>query len=192
MRIAATRGLHAASMREVAAEADVSLRLVQYYFQTKEELLKGVLEHLGGQIAQRVGRALAALEQPVTSRAFLYGALPALIPTDEESHRIVMAYTAHYTLTLTEPHLAPAGLRYANALRDVVAEHIRQAQEAGQVPGEVDARSAAAIALALVSGLQLSVLAGQHDGPTAVALLTDHLDHLFSAPAHEEPPSPSR
>jgi DNA-binding transcriptional regulator YbjK len=37
---AATRGLHAAGIREVAAEAGVSLRLVQYYyFGTKEELL---------------------------------------------------------------------------------------------------------------------------------------------------------
>ena len=39
MRTAAARGLHATGMREVAAEAGVSLRLVQYYFGTKEELL---------------------------------------------------------------------------------------------------------------------------------------------------------
>jgi AcrR family transcriptional regulator len=37
LRIAHTRGLQAASMREVAAEAGVSLRLVQYYFHTKED-----------------------------------------------------------------------------------------------------------------------------------------------------------
>ncbi|MGW4476735.1 hypothetical protein ACWENQ_44375 [Nonomuraea sp. NPDC004354] len=68
-----------------------------------------------------------------TTRAFLYGGLSALIPTDEEGRRIVLAYQAHYVLTLTQPELAPEGLTYANALRDFVAERIRQAHEAGQV-----------------------------------------------------------
>jgi AcrR family transcriptional regulator len=188
VRIAGSRGLHAASMREVAAEAGVSLRLVQYYFHSKEELLKGVLKHLGGLITQRVTRSIAALGEPVTPRAFLYGALTALIPTDEESRRIVLAYTAHYTLTLTEPHLAPDGLTYANALRDLVADQIRQAQQAGEISAREDPRTAAAIVLALVTGLQSSVLAGQDDGPTAVALLTTHLDGLFSCGSIQRPP----
>ncbi|MFB8061103.1 TetR family transcriptional regulator, partial [Kitasatospora purpeofusca] len=34
LRIADTQGLQSASMRAVAAEAGVSLRLVQYYFET--------------------------------------------------------------------------------------------------------------------------------------------------------------
>ncbi|MEV0195483.1 TetR/AcrR family transcriptional regulator [Nonomuraea sp. NPDC050691] len=181
VRIAASRGLEAASMREVAAEAGVSLRLVQYYFHTKEELLRGVLKHLGGLIAQRVARGVAALGEPVTPRTFLYGALPALIPTDDESRRIALAYQAHYTLTLTRPELAPDGLTYANALRDLVARHIREAQEAGQVAQGEDPRVAAGIVLALVTGLQSSVLAGQYEGTEAVALLTAHLDRLIGA-----------
>jgi AcrR family transcriptional regulator len=39
LRSAAGRGLHAAGMRDVAAKADLSLRMVQYYFGTNEELL---------------------------------------------------------------------------------------------------------------------------------------------------------
>ncbi|WP_246089920.1 TetR family transcriptional regulator C-terminal domain-containing protein [Nonomuraea deserti] len=112
----------------------------------------------------------------------MYGVLTALIPSDEESRRIILAYTAHYTLTLTEPHLAPEGLKYANALRDLLASHLRQAQEAGQIPGREDPESAASIALALVTGLQSSVLAGQYDSPAALALLTAHLDRLFTGP----------
>ncbi len=51
------------------------------------------------------------------TRSFLYGALTALLPTDEESRRIVLAYTAHVTFTLTGPDQAAAGVSYANALR---------------------------------------------------------------------------
>lgn len=46
VRVAARRGLHAVGMRDVAAEAGVSLRLVQYYFETKENLLFYGLQHL--------------------------------------------------------------------------------------------------------------------------------------------------
>ena len=46
IQVAGRRGLHAVGMRDVAAEAGVSLRLVQYYFQTKEKLLFYGLQHL--------------------------------------------------------------------------------------------------------------------------------------------------
>ena len=53
LRAAATRGLHATGMREVAAEAGVSLRLVQYYFGTKEELMLFAMQQLAVQFAER-------------------------------------------------------------------------------------------------------------------------------------------
>src|SRR6478609_9729404 len=53
VRTAATRGLHATGMREVAAEAGVSLRLVQYYFGTKEELLLAAMQHLAARFSAR-------------------------------------------------------------------------------------------------------------------------------------------
>src|SRR6266568_1615372 len=43
LRIAGTRGLRAVSMREIAAEAGVSLRVVQYYFTDKQALLDSAL-----------------------------------------------------------------------------------------------------------------------------------------------------
>src|ERR1700722_6895881 len=53
LRTAAVRGLHATGMREVAAEAGVSLRLVQYYFGTKEELLLAAMQRLAAQFGAR-------------------------------------------------------------------------------------------------------------------------------------------
>ena len=57
LRTAATRGLHAAGMREVAAEAGVSLRLVQYYFGTKEELMLFAMQQLAA-LNRATARAL--------------------------------------------------------------------------------------------------------------------------------------
>ena len=59
-RIAERGGLGAVSFREVAAEAGVSVRLVQYYFGTKADLLREAnrqaLQTMGARIARRPGR----------------------------------------------------------------------------------------------------------------------------------------
>src|SRR5690625_7504603 len=46
-------GLNAVTMRADAAEADVSLRLVQYYGSTKDELLSATLDRLADKSVER-------------------------------------------------------------------------------------------------------------------------------------------
>lgn len=60
IRVVGRQGLHAVGMRDVAAEAGVSLRLVQYYFETKEKLLFYGVQHLTDRFTARVGTCLAA------------------------------------------------------------------------------------------------------------------------------------
>lgn len=60
LRVAARRGLHAVGMRDVAAEAGVSLRLVQYYFETKEKLLLFGLQRLADRFGERVAARVRA------------------------------------------------------------------------------------------------------------------------------------
>lgn len=180
LRIASTRGLQAASMREVAAEANVSLRLVQYYFRTKKELLLGALAYLGEQLSARVQDHIRALGTPPTPRGVLYGTLTAILPTDEEGRRLTRTYAAYYTLVLAEPELAAEhGATYPDAMERFLAGYLRAAQEAGQVDPSLDAPTVVAGLLALTNGLGSSVLGGQRDGDAALAILTYHLDRLF-------------
>ncbi|MGW1143974.1 TetR/AcrR family transcriptional regulator, partial [Streptomyces sp. NPDC002454] len=69
LRVAARRGLHAVGMRDVAAEAGVSLRLVQYYFETKEKLLLHGLERLTARFGQRVAERVRGAGDPPGPRA---------------------------------------------------------------------------------------------------------------------------
>src|ERR1700678_3301362 len=74
LRTAAKRGLHATGMREVAAEAGVSLRLVQYYFGTKEELLLAAMQHLAARFSERGLariRQLKETESPISPRSII-------------------------------------------------------------------------------------------------------------------------
>src|SRR5579859_549272 len=51
--IAADRGLHVVSFREVSAEAGVSVSLIQYYFETKHQLVLSSLEALTPLVMER-------------------------------------------------------------------------------------------------------------------------------------------
>src|SRR6202034_4177025 len=113
LRTAATRGLHATGMREVAAEAGVSLRLVQYYFGTKEELMLAAMQQLAAQFSDR---GPARIEQtrrtpgPARPRDVIAAILTEGLPADAERRTFIALYTAYFALSLTEPALAAAPL----------------------------------------------------------------------------------
>ncbi|HZE32877.1 MAG TPA: TetR family transcriptional regulator C-terminal domain-containing protein [Actinoallomurus sp.] len=184
LRIAGTRGLAAAGMRQVAAEAGVSLPLVQYYFGSKDELLLQALRYLGEQLWDRVQEAVRPLDPVMTApRRVLEATLCAVLPLDEQSRRIMLAYNAYYTLAVTEPNPATRhALTHPDAMERLLAGSIRRAQRDGVLAGR-DPQIIAAGLLALTNGLSLSVLSGQKDGDAARAVLADHLDRLVGSSA---------
>ena len=135
LRTAATRGLHATGMREVAAEAGVSLRLVQYYFGTKEELMLAAMQHLAARFSERAMARIKRLKEtegPVSPRDVIAAILTEGLPADDERRTFTVLYTAYFALSLTDPALAIAPLvRNSDAVIDVVAAQLRAAQAAG-------------------------------------------------------------
>ncbi|MEV5568872.1 TetR/AcrR family transcriptional regulator [Spirillospora sp. NPDC052269] len=183
LRIAGARGLQAATMREVAAEAGVSVRLVQYYFESKLELLLGAVPFLGEQMSARmvarIGEESAGVSPP-PPRAVLEGVLTAAMPLDDEGRRIWRAYNAYFILMLDDPDFAArVGAPHHSATDRLLAEHITRAQEAGQIDPELDALTTAAGLFTMAQGLGSGVMAGHRDGPEARAILVYHLDRLF-------------
>ena len=183
MRTAAARGLHATGMREVAAEAGVSLRLVQYYFGTKEELLLAAMQHLAAQFVGRVQARIKRIketEDPVNPRDVIAAILTEGLPADDERRTFIVLYTAYFALSLTEPALASAPLvRNSSAVIDVVAAQLRAAQAAGGMPAHLDPDLEALSLLAVSAGLGTSVLGGQSSPEQAQAVIDYHLDRLF-------------
>jgi AcrR family transcriptional regulator len=185
LRTAATRGLHATGMREVAAEAGVSLRLVQYYFGTKEELLLAAMQQLAAQFSDR---AMARIRHggqgggPASPRDVIAAILAEGLPADDERRTFAVVYTAYLALSLTDPALAIAPLvRNSGAVIDVVAAQLRAAQAAGDAPARLDPDLEAVTLLAMSAGLGTSVLAGQSSPGQAQAVIDYQLDRLFPA-----------
>jgi AcrR family transcriptional regulator len=182
LRIAATRGLHAAGMREVAAEAGVSVRLIQYYFGSKEQLLLFTMRYLAEQLSERVRARVRAAGLPPEPRTVIDAILTEGLPTDEDSRVFTTVYTSYFALSLTDPALAIQPLIQASdVVENVIAEQLGAAQQAGQMPAGLDPRAEAATLLAMSAGLGTSVLGGQRSAGDALGVIRYQLDRLLPA-----------
>ncbi|GAB7106409.1 TetR/AcrR family transcriptional regulator [Streptomyces phaeofaciens JCM 4814] len=180
LRVAARRGLHAVGMRDVAAEAGVSLRLVQYYFETKEKLLLYGLRHLAGRFGERVTARIRAAGDDPGPRAMIEAMLGAALPTDEESRTFHLVYTSYAVLSVTDRALAAQPfVKEPDAAEQALVALLRQAEEGGLLRPGVDAEVEAVSLLALSAGLGSSVLVGQRAPEAAAGVLDHHLDRLF-------------
>ncbi|MGV9775044.1 TetR/AcrR family transcriptional regulator [Streptosporangium sp. NPDC003464] len=191
-RLATRGGLEDVTLRQVAAEAGVSARLLQYYFGTREQLLLGALEILNDDAEQRARRRLMLLGEAPGMHAIVRGVLLELLPLDDERRNRHLVYVAYFVRFLTDPALAEAAHDAPRALENLVADLIAQAKELGQVPRDVDVAAEAAFLVAGADGIQSSVLLGQRTPEQAVALIDHQLARIFTTPDAGSPVSARR
>ncbi|MEV5593147.1 TetR/AcrR family transcriptional regulator [Streptomyces sp. NPDC052496] len=175
--IAAGRGLESASMREVAAEAGVSLRVVQYYFGSKHRLLVESLRMLHEENDRRARARMADLYDAGDLRAVLRAVLIEFLPLDAQRALALRVFTAYFVRSLTDPAMAEVFLHGEQAVETLVATLIREA--GGARPG-VDPAREADLLVSGVSGLGLDVLHGRRTMAEVQSVIDYHLDRLFS------------
>jgi TetR/AcrR family transcriptional regulator, transcriptional repressor of bet genes len=173
-RITIKGGLASATFREVAAEAGVSVRLVQYYFGTKDQLLLSTHQHAAERATTRiVARVAAAGDAP---RDALRALLGSFIPTDDESREIMLMFAALHTAALIDPTLArQEALDVPRALHAAVARHLHR----GELRAGADPQREAAILAGLVPSLAQAVLDGLQTADEAIGILDYALDQLW-------------
>lgn len=103
--LVAREGLHAASVRAVAAEVGWSPGAVRHYFSAQHELLAFVMAEMGDRIGARVVQ-LRAEQGPGPERA--RATLEQLLPLDDERRREVATYLEFVAGGRTDERLAPA------------------------------------------------------------------------------------
>ncbi|MFD9378743.1 TetR/AcrR family transcriptional regulator [Streptomyces sp. NPDC059999] len=186
IQAAGRRGLHAVGMRDVAAEAGVSLRLVQYYFETKEKLLFYGLKHLTDRFTARVGTRLAGPDPG--PRATIEALLLASLPTDEESRTFHLLYSSYAILSVTDGALAAQPfIDNPDAAENALTGLLQQAQETALADPAVDARTEAISLLAMTASMGTSVLVGQRTPESAIAVLHHHLNRIFNSGQTQSP-----
>lgn len=183
-RVIVRGGLEAATFQAVAAEAGISVRLVQYYFGTKKEFLLGTLKSVIDAMASRFIEQFESLGDDPDPRFALQTIGRALLPLDDlrrDEAQVLAAYQAA-RLTGSEP-LPSETLAPARLLVETLAEHIGRAR--GYPTGDDSPDTQAAIGLdaellsVLIPGLSQTVLSDFHTPERAAELLDHAIDRIL-------------
>ncbi|BCB81170.1 TetR/AcrR family transcriptional regulator [Phytohabitans flavus] len=177
--MAARRGLEDVTLRQVAAEAGVPARQLQYYFGTRDHLLLGALEILNADAERRAAERMADLGEEPSPRALVRAVLFELLPLDDERRETQIVHAAYFIRFLTDPAMATPVRDSPHALEELVASLLRHGQALGQVHADLDARAEAAFLVAGAQGLQPPVLLGQYTAQHATDLIDRQIDRVF-------------
>jgi AcrR family transcriptional regulator len=169
MRVAASQGLEAVSLRHVAAAAGATTGLVQHYFRTKDEMMLFALEVISGHMQARMEAAVAALGPSPAPRDLVRAMLTQLLPLDEERRADGRVGLAFFAYAATRPEVAEVQRQGSLELRDFLATTMPE--------------PAATTLLALAEGLGLYMLSDTYPAETALRVLDDFLDGVFSPAA---------
>lgn len=178
-RVAVRDGLHAVSLRAVAQEAGVSLRLVQYYFETKAGLMGAGLRMLEDASKERWSDRLAQGPQPPTAPARLRALFSEALPSDTESRDFHFLWMSYAVLAMTDETIGESAfVDGPDRLQRRIAAILREGQATGTLQEDLDAEAEAAILLAMLHGFGTAVLVGQQTADAAIACLEHHLARL--------------
>ena len=164
-RITAKGGLTAATFREVAAEAGVSVRLVQYYFGSKDALLLATQQHVAERATARLTALINSVDPP---QVRLRKILRSFIPTDDESRENMLMFVALHTAALVDPTLAR---REARDVPDALHRTVKTLLVDAGLDRQADAENEAAILVSVVPSLAQVVLDGSMTAKRAFAII---------------------
>jgi AcrR family transcriptional regulator len=188
LRIAATRGLDEVSLRDVAAEAGVSMGQVQHYFATKGEMLKFACAYMVERTRRAIADAVTAAPAPASARAALQATMTQLLPLDDARRTGTWVWMAFLARGGIDPDVRAAMRGTWVDSHEYVANQLRWARETGELAPDRDADTEAVTLLSFADGLAAHVLVGHYGADTALAAIDRYLDRLLT----ERPSGPGR
>ena len=182
-RLLAAEGFARVSFTRVAAEAGISVGLIQHYFPGKRVLLRfaydDVLERTSARVRDRVREGRDA-HRPVAR--ILLDSLVELLPLDQER---TVEYRVRQSLQSQAPHdveLFEVAHRAGGALLDAVSATIRSGVDSGEVDPALDPRLAARTILATVQGTADQLALSGPDAFPAHQVLGPVVELVFGGP----------
>lgn len=178
-RVVDQRGVLRLSLREVAAEAEMSHGQLQHYFASRQELLSFAMDFAAEQTGQRVARGLEALGAVPHPRDVLRLILTEMLPLHDDA-RATSRMNAAYVLEAL----------HDNTIRDHTREGLRQGREQvkviiaqaitdGEIAPHRDVNTETDRILALTGLTPLLDLEVINPGD-ALAAIDQHLHELFT------------
>lgn len=182
-RVIVAGGLEAVTFQTVAAEAGFSVRLVQYYFGTKQEFLlathRSVMDDAGTRFAARWSE-LGAQAEP---RAAVKAVLTELLPLDDRRREEAIVLGAFAAAAITGRGITTEEtLAAPRALVTLLAHQLARAEPSP--PGRGDHELDAELILVAAGGITQGMIQGHYTADSALTLVDHLLDRVLPPGTH--------
>lgn len=191
-RIAYRDGLDAVTVRQVAAEAEVSVGLVQHYFRSKDELLRFALERVGSELQGRLVNKITELGADPDPYDVIWTVMLERLPLTSRRRAQTQVMVAWLGRVARQDEPNDYLANGTAQSRDYLAGQLRRGQDTGRVEPDLDPDAAASALLALTEGLAAQLIAGIHTAASAESVLRSYLDLLFRGESHRGDAGPRR
>ncbi|MEV4316666.1 TetR family transcriptional regulator C-terminal domain-containing protein [Actinocrispum sp. NPDC049592] len=168
-RIATEDGLKAVTLRRVAAEAGISMNLVQYYFSTKDQMVRYSLDEIIKVAVAQMTKEIDAAKETGDPRAILRAAMAGMLPVDEGRRQTSIVYCAYMLYAVTDEEIRAV----VSGIPRALAPQLTPLVQAPDPLAEVESL------IALTSGLAVGILVASYTPDEALGFLDYRLDQLF-------------
>lgn len=175
MRITRREGWDAISLRKVAAEAGVSMGMVQHYFSSKDEMLRFAIEMMAEDTRTRIRRRVARLPEPHNPRLLVETVLIEMIPRPSRRETEAEAAQVWIRRLSLRPESQAVLARGAADVMAMLTEQIGLARPGAAAIAERDASGL----IALLDGLIFNIVGGLQTAESATEIMRAQLDHVF-------------
>ncbi|SDD41466.1 TetR/AcrR family transcriptional regulator [Rhodococcus tukisamuensis] len=179
-RVVVGGGLESVTFQSVAAEAGISVRLVQYYFGTKREFLLATHQSVRTDAGARLMRALSLLGPEASPREVVTTFLVEMLPLDDERREEAIVLGAFHAAALTGGGIAAdETLAAPRELVALIAGQLRRVTDRDAVTPPMDPDLDAELILAAAGGIAQGMLPGYGTAEQAVQLVERLLDRVL-------------
>lgn len=161
VRTTTSGGLQAATFRTIAKEAGVSVRLLQYYFGTKDRLLAETLLEVGAKATGRIRNAIDDLGPDPPPKEKVTTILEQFLPLDDERREAMLVFIALRTASLTDHSLRSSDQKGLDtSLIQTMETELERAVADGDARPGLDPHQESIMLVATMTGLANGLLAG--------------------------------
>ncbi|MGI5489765.1 TetR/AcrR family transcriptional regulator [Microtetraspora malaysiensis] len=184
-RVMERDGLEQASLRNVAAEADLAIGSVRHYFASHAELIVFAMRMMRERVTARLTAHVDRLQATSTrddQREAVVRMLSEVLPLDEERRREAVVWLAFVTAARLRPELRADADELYRGLLSLTTRVLEGARHAGRLPRDADVEVEARRLCALLDGLSLQAVLHPTslDADSMLAVLRRHLTTLTS------------
>lgn len=180
IEVAARDGLASATFRKVAGHCGISVRQIQYYFRSRENLMMSALDYLEKLSHQAWRLSLESMENSISLRAYLETLIDRALPLDQDRLEFHLLWLSFAVQSVTDPALAQTAFREGpERLERQVEDAFRAARRRGEIDSTCCPNTEASNFLHLLHGHGTSILVGKESGDQAKARISAYLDRLF-------------